>query len=131
MSYVTTKVGRCVNFKNTDNIFTINAIVSLLVANMAKKAPKIWNNGAPGGWPTSSFAAVEIYSPQSQKLIVGSTVREYVIKAIVNVVHPKMVFHLLKLKFIIYYEMKGFYFNGTKKLFFLTQLNGHEQIFLQ
>jgi hypothetical protein len=29
-----------------------------------------------------------------------------------------MVFHLLKLKFIIYYEMKGFYFNGTKKLIF-------------
>jgi hypothetical protein len=95
-------INKIVNaLENTDNIFTINAIVSLLVANMAKKAPKIWNNGAPGGWPTSSFAAVEIYSPQSQKLIVGSTVREYVIKAIVNVVHPKMVFHLLKLKFII------------------------------
>jgi hypothetical protein len=55
--------------------------------------------------------------------MVGSTVNENVIKAMVKAVHPKMVFHLLKLKFIIYYEMKGFYFNGTKKLFFLTQLN--------
>ena len=35
--------------ENTDNIFTIKATDSLLVANIAKKAPKIWNNGAPGG----------------------------------------------------------------------------------
>ena len=62
--------------ENTDNIFTINAMCWLSVANIAKKAPIIWNNGAPGGWPTSSFAAVAIYSPQSQKLMVGSTVRE-------------------------------------------------------
>ena len=59
----------------TDVILTIKAMCSLSMANMAKNAPIIWNKGAPGGWPTSSFAAVAIYSPQSQKLIVGSTVR--------------------------------------------------------
>ena len=62
--------------EKTDSILTINATVSLLVENIAKKAPRIWNNGAPGGCPTSSFAEVEIYSPQSQKLMVGSTVNE-------------------------------------------------------
>ena len=60
--------------EKTEVMFTINAIWYLSVANMEKKAPIIWNKGAPGGWPTSSFAAVEMYSPQSQKLIVGSTV---------------------------------------------------------
>ena len=60
--------------ENTESIFTIKATVSLEVANMEKNAPKIWYKGAPGGWPTSSLAAVEMYSPQSQKLIVGSTV---------------------------------------------------------
>jgi hypothetical protein len=29
MSYVTTKVGRCVNFKNTDNIFKVCATIIL------------------------------------------------------------------------------------------------------
>ena len=62
--------------ENTDIIFTIKATVSLLEAKVAKKAPKSWNNGAPGGWPTSSLAAVAMYSPQSQKLMVGSTVKE-------------------------------------------------------
>ena len=95
-------INKMVNaLENTDNMFTIKATVSLLVANIAKKAPRIWNNGAPGGWPTCSLADVEIYSPQSQKLIVGSTVSEKVIRAIVNADHPKIVFHLLKLKFII------------------------------
>ncbi|MNR30422.1 hypothetical protein D3C85_1478770 [compost metagenome] len=35
--------------ENTEVIFTINAICSLSMANIAKKAPIIWNNGAPGG----------------------------------------------------------------------------------
>jgi hypothetical protein len=60
--------------EKTDIIFTIKAICLSSAANMAKNAPIIWYKGAPGGWPTSSFAAVAMYSPQSQKLIVGSTV---------------------------------------------------------
>ena len=37
---------------------------------------KMWYNGAPGGWTTSKLAEVAMYSPQSQKLNVGSTVNE-------------------------------------------------------
>jgi len=83
--------------ENTDIIFTIKAIFVLSKANMAKKAPIIWYRGAPGGCPTSSFAAVAMYSPQSQKLMVGSTVKVYVNNAIPNVSQPIIVFHLLKL----------------------------------
>jgi hypothetical protein len=36
--------------------------------------PKIINNGAPGGCPTSSLYAAVIYSPQSHKLAVDSIV---------------------------------------------------------
>ena len=61
--------------ENTDIILTIRAIFVTSVANIAKKAPIIWYKGAPGGWPTSNLAAVAIYSPQSQKLMVGSTVK--------------------------------------------------------
>ena len=69
--------------ENTDTIFTISAIlVDTPNAKVAKKAPIIWNKGAPGGCPTCSFAEVEIYSPASQKLPVGSTVRLKQISAI-------------------------------------------------
>jgi hypothetical protein len=61
--------------ENTETIFTIKALWLLSVANIAKNAPIIWYNGAPGGCPTSNLAAVAIYYPQSQKLIVGSTVK--------------------------------------------------------
>src|SRR5690606_32830417 len=44
-------------------------------ANMEKKAPIICSKGAPGGCPTCNLAEVEMYSPASQKLPVGSTVR--------------------------------------------------------
>src|SRR5690606_32230896 len=58
-----------------DTEFTIRAILVLSPkANMEKKAPIICNRGAPGGWPTCSLAEVEMYSPASQKLPVGSTV---------------------------------------------------------
>ena len=60
--------------EKTDIIFTIKAIFSGLSANDAKTAPSIWNNGAPGGCPTCNLAEVEMYSPASQKLAVGSTV---------------------------------------------------------
>ncbi|GGB69839.1 hypothetical protein GCM10007424_07270 [Flavobacterium suaedae] len=60
--------------ETTDTILTIKAIFSLPEANMAKNAPVNWYKGAPGGCPTCSFAEVEIYSPLSQKLTVGSTV---------------------------------------------------------
>lgn len=62
--------------ENTEVMLTIKAMFSLLKANMEKNAPIIWNKGAPGGCPTSNLAAVEMYSPQSQKLMVGSTVNE-------------------------------------------------------
>jgi hypothetical protein len=62
--------------EKTDIIFTIRAICEVLNAKVAKKAPIIWNKGAPGGCPTSKLAEVAMYSPQSQKLRVGSTVKE-------------------------------------------------------
>ncbi len=45
---------------------------------------------------------VKMYSPASQKLTVGSMVNAYVINAIVKANHPKMVFHFLKLKCVIF-----------------------------
>ena len=57
-----------------DMKLTILAISVTSVVNIAKKAPNIWKRGAPGGWPTSSLMAVEIYSPTSQELTVGSMV---------------------------------------------------------
>ena len=39
-----------------------------------------------------------MYSPASQKLTVGSTVKLYVINAIKKENHPKIVFHFLKFK---------------------------------
>ena len=44
-------------------------------AKIEKKAPIIWKKGAPGGCPTCNLEEVNIYSPASQKLTVGSTVR--------------------------------------------------------
>ena len=80
-----------------DTALTMSAIlVSSPKANMAKKAPIICNSGAPGGCPTCNFAEVEIYSPASQKLPVGSTVRAYTIKAMAKETHPRMVSHFLK-----------------------------------
>ena len=57
-------------------------IIFIIIAAVDGSAPpsKVKNlpinkkNGAPGGWPTSNLYAQAIYSPQSQKLIVGSTV---------------------------------------------------------
>ena len=59
-----------------DMKFTILAISVSSLVNIAKNAPSIWNNGAPGGWPTSNFTDVDMYSPQSHALTVGSSVRE-------------------------------------------------------
>jgi hypothetical protein len=44
-------------------------------ANREKNRPNNWKIGAPGGCPTWSLKAVAIYSPQSQKEVVGSDVR--------------------------------------------------------
>ena len=44
---------------------------------------------------------VKIYSPASQKLTVGSMVKAYVINATANANHAKIVFHFLKLKYVM------------------------------
>jgi hypothetical protein len=59
---------------NADMTLTITGILAVEGASMVKMRPRIMNNGAPGGWPTSSLKAVVINSPQSQKLAVGSIV---------------------------------------------------------
>jgi hypothetical protein len=62
--------------ERADMVFTILATkVWSPKAKRLKNLPNIWNNGAPGGWPTSSLYAVAMYSPQSQKLMVGSDVK--------------------------------------------------------
>jgi hypothetical protein len=83
---------------NTDIRLIVSAMLLVLIAKMEKKAPSSWYNGAPGGWPTSRLEAVVIYSPASQKLAVGSTVSQYVSREMKNTDHPKILFHLLKLK---------------------------------
>ena len=55
-------------------IFKTKPICTGSDAKTEKKAPNIWNNGAPGGCPTSSFDEVSMYSPVSQNPTVGSTV---------------------------------------------------------
>ena len=49
----------------------------------------------------NAFTAEEIYSPQSQKLKLGSMVERYVISAITKTTHPRTVFHCLKVQFFI------------------------------
>ena len=58
-----------------------------------------------GDWETSNLTDVDMYSPQSQALTVGSRVKEYVISAIVKVIHPRMRFHFLKFSNIISCKM--------------------------
>jgi hypothetical protein len=82
--------------ENTEIRFTKKAVFSGEGEKEAKKAPTIWKKGAPGGCPTSNFAEVAIYSPQSQKLTVGSTVLIYVSKAIKKTLQPVMRLYLSK-----------------------------------
>ena len=73
-------------------------------ANRLKKWPMSMKNGAPGGWPTSSFQAEEMNSPQSQKDAVGSIVRRYVAAAMAKTSHPQSLFHNLKFFiFLLFY----------------------------
>jgi hypothetical protein len=55
-------------------MLTVNATLDGLDAKSVKKRPTNIKNGAPGGWPTNNLYDDEINSPQSQKLVVGSTV---------------------------------------------------------
>ena len=77
-----------------DIMFTINATLSGL-ANSEKKFAVSMKKGAPGGWPTSSLLPDRMNSGQSQKLAVGSTVRQYVNAATRNVSHPSVLFRIL------------------------------------
>ena len=60
---------------SADIMFTIYATLSG-AANMEKKLAVSMKNGAPGGCPISSLLPERINSGQSQKLAVGSTVRQ-------------------------------------------------------
>ena len=73
-----------------DILFTICAMCALSEANNEKNLPIKLKSGAPGGWPTSNLYAVEIYSPQSQKLAVGSMVERYVNAATAKTAQPVM-----------------------------------------
>ena len=61
-------------------------------ANKAAILLIIRNNGAPGGCPTCSLNEARICSPQSQKLIVGSTVIRYTTADIRNISPPVILF---------------------------------------
>jgi hypothetical protein len=58
-----------------EKLLTIIATCVWSDANKVKNFAVSMKNGAPGGCPTSNLSAVEINSPQSQKLAVGSIVR--------------------------------------------------------
>ena len=77
-----------------DIIFTIKATLSGAANDENRLAVSI-KKGAPGGCPTSNLLPERINSGQSQKLAVGSTVRQYVTAAIRNVSHPKVLFKIL------------------------------------
>jgi hypothetical protein len=61
------------------------------------------NKGAPGGWPTCNLKALEINSPQSHKLTVGSIVNRYTTAEIINTIHPFML--LISLNLVIAIEL--------------------------
>jgi hypothetical protein len=75
--------------RSADIIFTIRATFSG-DANDENTLAVSMKNGAPGGCPTSNLFPDRMNSGRSQKLADGSTVRQYVIAAIRNVSHPKM-----------------------------------------
>jgi hypothetical protein len=58
------------------------------------------NKGAPGGCGISNLYALDINSPQSQKLAVASIVDKYVKVAIANIAHPVRL--LMRLKLIVW-----------------------------
>lgn len=57
-----------------DMVLTMMATLVVSAAKSEKNLPVSMKNGFPGGCPTSSLNAVEMNSPQSQKLAVGSMV---------------------------------------------------------
>jgi hypothetical protein len=61
------------------------------------------NRGAPGGCPTCNLNALEINSPQSHKLTVGSMVSRYTAADIINTIHPFML--LISLNLVIAIEL--------------------------
>ena len=77
---------------SADKELTIMDTLVVSAANIVKIRPVNIKKGAPGGWPTSILKAVEINSPQSQKLAVGSIVSKYVTAATANASHPKTLF---------------------------------------
>src|SRR5690606_31467511 len=83
--------------EKTDIKLMVNAICEASGAKIEKNAPSNWYNGAPGGWPTSRLLAVVIYSPASQKLAVGSTVSQKVVREMANTSQPVILFHFVKL----------------------------------
>ena len=74
-------------------------IMATLVTSPKAKSenirPNNWKNGPPGGWPTWSLYADAMYSPQSQKLAVGSIVMQYTVVAIINTSDPTYVLYFL------------------------------------
>ena len=83
------------------NTFIMKATLDGSTSNMLViTAPIIWYSGAPGGCPTSSFTAVEVYSGQSHNGVVGSVVMMYTVDATANISHPRTVFMFLNVGFI-------------------------------
>ena len=74
--------------RSADMVLTIIATCEGSLANCEKIFAVSMKNGAPGGWPTSSFAPVEINSGQSQNEAVGSIVEQYTKAAMKNVSQP-------------------------------------------
>ena len=60
----------------TETRLTANAIYSV-GTNIENSRPTSMKNGAPGGCDTCNPCAIAMNSPESQKLTVGETVREY------------------------------------------------------
>jgi hypothetical protein len=57
--------------------------------------PIICRVGAPGGCPTCNLYVVEINSPGSHQLAVGSRVSIKTVAAIANTIHPMRLFSFL------------------------------------
>jgi len=86
-----------IELATTDIRFILKAISFIELSSIVTTRPIMINSGVPGGWGMPMETEHAINSPQSQKGIVGCTVRKFGIIAAKKVSTAKMLISLLSL----------------------------------
>jgi len=97
-------------------LLTISATLLLSGAKMENSLATSIKKGAPGGWPTISLKADAMYSPQSQKLTVGSMPISSTVAAIRKMIQPVIVLTFLNR------SMAGCYYFNIQLILFCTKI---------